>query len=227
MWRRDYGDKICDHEITRGIISKLMLRAGFFSFLLLTGSVAYAQHKGNTYPVEKKQEQKEKVKEAEKEQPCFLDMQGLIYVGKSRGKAEVKVFEDSVLFLRTESDKHFGKTHFLLPYDKVFIVEISKEGFVSKKIKVDTHYPPLKKKKTQEFRFEVDILEDIPGLNVSVLKKPVAEISYNGTFDAFIYDVEYTSKVNKDLKKLYQDYYLLQKASGATEDNTITPVEKK
>lgn len=204
------------------------MRASLLSLFVILFSVhAGAQKKNAKDHEEKPKENIQKPGKVEKEVECFLHMQGLIYVGKSRGRAEIKVYEDTVLFLKTESDRHFGKTSFLLPYDRIFIIEISREGYVSKKIKVDTRYPSLKKKKNQEFRFEADILENIPGLNVSVLKKPVAEIRYNPTFDAFIYDVEYTSKVNKELKKLYNDYYLLQKDSVIIQPNTITPVENK
>jgi hypothetical protein len=197
---------------------------GLLGLFVLLGGAMSAQTKEKEHPHTPKSGNHKVIPPAnEKQENAFLDMQGLIYVGKSRGKAYIKVLEDTSVFLKTESDKHFGKTHFPLPFDRVFIVEISKEGFVSKKIKVDTHLPSLKRRRNMEFRFEADILEDIPGLNVEVLKKPVAEIRYNSTFDSFIYDVEYTSKVKKELKKLYENYYLLQKDTVKGID-TITPV---
>lgn len=144
-------------------------------------------------------------------QEYFLDMEGLVKVGQSRGKAVIKVFKDSTVFLTTESDKHFGKCRFKLPLGSIYVIEISRENYVTKKIKIDARVPDLKRKDFN-FRFEVDIFEYIPKLNYDILKRPIAEIEYNVPGDVFLYDAEYTNKINKELKKLYYDYYMLQKA---------------
>lgn len=187
--------------------------------LLVTGIPVFSQRAAKVS--EKKQP------EVNKAAPAYiLEMEGLLYLGNSKGKAQITVYKDSSIFLTTESDKRSGKCSFTLPLDQVFIIELSKEGYLSKKIKINTKVPELKKKKNFIFRFEADIFEDIPGLNVSVLKKPVAEVKYSDGFDSFIYDVDYTTRVNKDLKKLYQDYYLLQKA-GMEGDSLVNPAVTK
>lgn len=140
----------------------------------------------------------------------FLEMEGLIFLGAVKGPADLTIYKDTSVFLCTKSDKK-GRASFKLPLEKIFIVQVSKDGYVSKRIRVDTRVP-FKYRKNYLFRFEVDIFEDIPKLDVSVLKRPVAEIRYNIPNQNFLYDFEYTSKINKDLKKLYRDYYLLEKA---------------
>ncbi len=50
------------------------------------------------------------------------------------------------------------------------------------------------------------------GLDVSVLQKPIAKVTYNVIVEQFAYDISYTSRINFELKKMYKNYYLLQKA---------------
>jgi hypothetical protein len=62
----------------------------------------------------------------------------------------------------------------------------------------------------------VDLFEEVPGLNVNVLKNPIAKVSYNFAMEGFAYDVVYTSKINTELKKMYKEYYRLQKELADT-----------
>jgi hypothetical protein len=55
-------------------------------------------------------------------------------------------------------------------------------------------------------------------LDVAVLQKPIAKVSYNIIMEQFAYDVNYTSRINFDLKKMYKNYYMLQKIEA---DSTL------
>lgn len=194
----------------------MMKMAWFVCLLLFTGLFASGQTKHAVRSDKNVSESPVKI------QPVYyLEMEGLLFIGNSKARANVTVYKDSTIFLNTESEKRSGKCKFQLPLDGDYVVELSKDGHVSKKIRINTKVPEVRKRKNFEFRFEADLFESIPGLNVTVLQKPVAEVKYSDGFDSFIYDVEYTSKVNKDLKKLYQDYYLLQKT---VDETIITPV---
>jgi hypothetical protein len=103
-----------------------------------------------------------------------------------------------------------GKCLFKLPLDKNFKIEISKTGFVTKYIMISTKVPN-DKRDIFSFSFDVDLFEEIKGLDVSVLKQPIAKVAYNLTLEGFAYDVAYTSRINTDLKKMYKNYYRLQK----------------
>ena len=62
------------------------------------------------------------------------------------------------------------------------------------------------------FPFDIDLFEEIEGLNVEVLREPIAKITYNNFNKTFDYDYNYTVKINNNIKKLYNEYYRLQKA---------------
>lgn len=106
-----------------------------------------------------------------------------------------------------------GKCSFRLPLDKSFKIEVSKPGFVTKHIAVNTRVP-FDNKGTYTFTFDVELFEVVKGLDVSVLNNPIAKVSYRVSEECFAYDVAYTSRINADLKKMYKNYYRLQ-ALGA------------
>jgi len=117
-----------------------------------------------------------------------------------------------------------GRCSFKLPLDKVFKIEVSKHGFVTKFFEVNTKVPSEKRGEFS-FVFDIDIFEEVKGLDVSVLQKPIAKVAYNVINEAFAYDVNYTSRINFDLKKMYKNYYLLQQMDADSIPNkTKTPV---
>jgi hypothetical protein len=72
--------------------------------------------------------------------------------------------------------------------------------------------------------------EEIKNLDVSVLKKPIAKVSYNIIMEQFAYDINYTSRINLELKKMYKSYYLLQKMENDSIDTNskkLPPPPKK
>lgn len=119
-----------------------------------------------------------------------------------------------------------GKCNFKLPLDKNFKIVISKNGYVTKFFDVNTKVP-LDKKSTFIFGFDLDIFEEVKGLDLSVLKKAIAKVTYNITEEQFAYDVIYTSRINFDLKKMYKNYYLLQKVANDSLGKPDVPVTDK
>ena len=111
-----------------------------------------------------------------------------------------------------------GKCSFKLPLDKNFKIQISKKGFITKSIAVITKVPAANKD-AFSFSCDVDIFEEIAGLDVTVLNSPIAKITYSPSLEAFQYDVSYTNKVNVELKKMYKKYYKLQEEQ---KDSTTT-----
>lgn len=171
---------------------------------------------------------------------CYLELRG--YVRHLRGDAlqsekEIKpldsvlvtIYNGSVPYSELWTNKK-GKCGFKLPLDKEFKLEISRKGFVTKYITILTKVPN-DKKSIFNFSFDVDLFEEVPGLDVTVLKSPIAKVSYNLAMEGFAYDVVYTSKINTELKKMYKEYYRLQKELADTVHNTdsvkIDTIKKK
>ena len=102
-----------------------------------------------------------------------------------------------------------GKCSFKLPLDKSLTIEISKKGFVTKSISINSKVP-FDDRDAFNFSCDVDIFEEINGLDVTVLKSPIAKITYSPSLTTFQYDISYTNKINEELKKMYKKYYKLQ-----------------
>ncbi len=164
----------------------------------------------------------------------YLEMKGNVRIQKGDLKEEIKPL-DSALITIYQGDIPYseiftnkkGKCFFKLPLDKTFKIEVSKQGFITKFFEVITKVP-ADKRGEYSFTFDIDIFEEVKGLDVSVLKKPIAKVSYNLNAEQFAYDVAYTNKINLDLKKMYKNYYLLEKLDkDTTLFNNDTSTTKK
>lgn len=163
------------------------------------------------------------------EDDSYLEMRGMVRQSKGSSQAqettkgldsvEITVTNERnarVLFGLTD---HKGRCMFRLPFDHRFVIHVRKKGYVEKMIEVDTHLQS-DEEKVYTFTFDVDIFEKIEGLDVSVLAKPIARVNYRPLTKTFVYDAEFTNKINTELKKMYRDYYALQKKAA---DTATTP----
>ena len=127
---------------------------------------------------------------------------------KSIDSASITVYVADIVHTQTYTNKK-GRCIFKLPLGTNFKIVISKPGFTTKFFEVNTRVP-LEKKNTFSFSFDIDLFEEVKGLDISILKKPIAKVTYNLIVDQFAYDINYTSRINFGLKKMYKNYYLFQ-----------------
>jgi hypothetical protein len=141
----------------------------------------------------------------------------------------VTIFNGEIPYSEIWTNKK-GKCSFKLPLDKNIKIQVSKKGFVTKSIAVNTKIP-AQQKDIFSFNCDVDIFEEIKDLDVTVLNAPIARITYSPSLNAFQYDVAYTNKVNVELKKMYKKYYHLKELQlDSTMTDSIkvsTPPQKK
>ena len=73
-----------------------------------------------------------------------------------------------------------GKFILSLDFEKDYIIEMSKLGFISKKFAFSTRNVPEKdKKKPYGFEFEISLFKEMDDFQISVFKKPVAKVVFN------------------------------------------------
>lgn len=162
----------------------------------------------------------------------YVEMKGNIKLLKDKDKekggidsALVSILNEKKELVTAFYSNRKGKVDFKLPLQRKFSIEISKKGCVSKIIEINTKMPQ-NKVKNYEFSFDIGIFEEVKGLNVSVLKKPIAKINYNTFMSVFDYDYNYTGKINTEIEKMYRDYYDLQQ-SMIEEEEYRKKVKKK
>src|ERR1035437_6574450 len=147
----------------------------------------------------------------------YLELRGTIRETKIFEVETVKTIYSALIIISSTNFQNIeiwtnkkGKSVFRLPLDKIFKIKVSKKGFATKLFDVNTKVP-FDKRGIFSFVFDVDMLVEIKGLDVSILKNSIAKVAYNLVEEKFAYDITYTNKINAELKKMYRNYYLLQK----------------
>lgn len=153
----------------------------------------------------------------------YLEMRGTVRESKISDVETIKPIDSALItitgfcYQQIYTNKK-GKCSFRLPLNKPYKIEISKKGFVTKILEVNTKAPSSNI--NYGFSFDIDMLENINRLDVSVLKKPIAKVRYDNVKEHFEYDEGYTSRINFELKKMYKNYYALQKIQDFKNNST-------
>lgn len=114
--------------------------------------------------------------------------------------------DDRMYPFETVYTNETGRFSIKLPLNGKFTILTTKEGCVPKIISVNT-YVPDDRLAVFNLRFTIDLFNEIKGMDVDVLKEPIANISYNDYLNVFGYDYEYANTTNNVLKQRYSLYY--------------------
>jgi hypothetical protein len=99
-----------------------------------------------------------------------------------------------------------GKFKVRIPHDGDYVIQITKPGYITKRIAINTFNVPDDRTHAPfaEFDVDIDLFKLFPGLDYSVLNNPIARIIYNPTpsVDDFDYDRVYTAQIQAELDKL-------------------------
>jgi hypothetical protein len=125
--------------------------------------------------------------------------------GNPIDSAVFNIYADSNRLVATYYSMRHGDCRFRLPLNRKLVMVISKKGYVSKIVELNSIVPP-EKKTVYVFIFDIDLFENIRGMDMHVLQKPVARVKFNRDKDNFEYDADYTNSVNASLKALYKTY---------------------
>lgn len=121
-------------------------------------------------------------------------------------RAKIRIVSSDKIVLGTYYSSNTGKCHFRIPLFKNVIIEVTKENYVSKTLTVNTWVPDLNNSMFS-IKYDIYLFENVDGLDVSVLKEPIANVVFENTLNSFNYDREYSNRINENLKKMYSEYY--------------------
>jgi hypothetical protein len=130
--------------------------------------------------------------------------------------ASIKVYEDTTLFT-TAASGHDGRCKFTLPLDHEFVLVFVKEGYVSKRITINT-FVPGSVRADYKFAFNMNLFEELKGVDTSILNEPLAKIAFNLPKREFDYNENHTVTINRQIEKLYRDYFDAQAAAQVSKD---------
>lgn len=138
--------------------------------------------------------------------PLIID--GQILDGRDRLEDAYVRIEKNGNFDREIRTDRRGKFDFELELFNEYMIYFGKEGFVTKKIHVDTRTISEGQIKSAYLRYggwKVEIFPDDLGVDVEILDKPIGKVSYSDEYNSFINDDFYTKTIQKRLDKLVED----------------------
>ena len=113
--------------------------------------------------------------------------------GGSVGGAKILVEKDGQQVKSIEGDSKFEVG---LDFQAIYVISFVKEGFVTKRLRFDTHVPSDRVDYGFEpFRFSVELFEQYDDVNMVVFNQPVGKISYSDLIYEFDYDTDYTKSI--------------------------------
>lgn len=97
-----------------------------------------------------------------------------------------------------EGKKNF---RFMLKKNSVYTIKITKRGYVSRIVCIDTKLALAGEDDLYKFSFETRLIKtsDSEKLNKEFLDFPIALIYFDVKKDSFVYDKEYTSRIKKEI----------------------------
>lgn len=148
---------------------------------------------------------------------CRLIWDGIVFDSNNKKleDATVSVFADSVLVSEVKSDKQ-GKCQVEIAMNKKVKVIISKPNYVSKILIIDTTVPFTKCHTNFSLPYSVYLFKYQKGIDVEILKKPIAVIQYYPKRNLFSYDLKHVKKINNLIIDRYEDYNRAMLHSGKT-----------
>jgi hypothetical protein len=158
----------------------------------------------------------------------FLEMKGCVKQARNCESGSLKRLDSANIVVLNEANKVIknlysnkaGMCLIILPLNEHFIIRVLKSGWITKIIDIDTRC--YGDRSAQYYlNFEIDMFEDIYGLDASVLKQPIADVVFNKFSNRFDYNYKYTDNINKKLRKLYTDYYRSQKENNIIRNNEL------
>ncbi len=134
---------------------------------------------------------------------------GAVYKGnKELGDAVVTLFENSVEVdeIITSGD---GVFNFALLPGNDYLIVVAKSGYVSKRMSIAMTGLPMEDTRMAFLpwiTFDISLFENIEGLDVSVLDKPVAKWVYDEGEDEFVHDEEYAKSIRTETERFIKAF---------------------
>src|SRR6056297_267557 len=147
-----------------------------------------------------------------------LSVEGMLLLKNKKNSegAVLKIEKNSNIVDKINPDKR-GDFKYDLELNNEYKLHFVKDGYVTKQIEVNTNVPSGKESKSfQPLYFEVEIFKSVPNSKLGPFKYPVGKIVYNSSIDEFDYDVDYSRKVQNQIRKKEEAY---KKAREKYEEN--------
>lgn len=97
-----------------------------------------------------------------------------------------------------------GKFAFFFEANANYVLDVSKSGYVTKKIAFNTTVP-ADINQVWDFDFIVELFQDQSGLDKAIFSNPVAKVRYSARHNEFDYDLDYTMQFQKKEEEVFAE----------------------
>jgi hypothetical protein len=121
-----------------------------------------------------------------------------------------RIYDDKGALIKAVFADEKGKCKFRLGFQKKYKIIISRKGFYSKILSIDTKIP-TDLNTAYIFPADITFYREQAKLDAKIFKEPVAIIIFSTKTKQFEYDDLYSRKLSYDLKRIQTDYLKLLK----------------
>src|SRR5690554_66036 len=119
-----------------------------------------------------------------------------------------------------------GKYEFFLDLGKEYEVQFEGKGLVSKKVYMDSRNIPEEDIGAGfSMNIEMSLFQEIEGLDIAVLEKPIGKAKYNPNTGALEFDFAYTQEIKDELNRLMREWEKGAKDKLAAEEEKQKELE--
>ena len=138
---------------------------------------------------------------------CHLIWDGIVFDTDSKTiqGATVSVFQDTVLVEEMTTNKN-GKCLVYIGMNTKVKIIISYPDYVSKILIIDTTVPFTKCSVNFSIPYSVYLFKYQKGVDVEILKNPIATIQYDPKIKKFSFDAKQVKKINNMIIDRYEEY---------------------
>lgn len=131
----------------------------------------------------------------------LVGFDGDVYIGEVKAKnVTISLYERNDVISSYTTSKN-GQFVLDLERNKYYIVEFSKEGYVTKRVLIDTRIESDSLNPKDEFNFDVFLIKSKPNVDYSVLDFPMAIIQFQYNKERFDFDPKYTKQRHSEQKE--------------------------
>ena len=116
----------------------------------------------------------------------------------------MRLYDDNSLISSYKTDKK-GKFNVGTPSAKHYTLEFVKNGFVTKRVIINTKKVYLAKGRVEDFDFNVHLIKQEIDVDYSILDFPIALIEYKKSIKGFDYNRKYTRQMHKIQNQVVAD----------------------
>ena len=131
----------------------------------------------------------------------YLEIRGISeFDMEPLSRATINLYEGSNL-IKTVNSGSDGTFSFKLDMNKQYTIEVTREGFISKRIVFNTRMPD-EEKGTWMNEFSIGLFKSCSGVNYDILKQPVDQVSFDARRREFISDKDYVNNMRPKMEAL-------------------------